>query len=99
MQDGEVNPYLLMVVFSILTALYLTPPRDLSHSSTVHIHLRRHFYDDGPVLISDHDLLTCDKQVLIGDSNTGWTSGQALRVANAVKDIDVFIEQPCPTYR
>ena len=40
-----------------------------------------------------------DNQVLIGDSNTGWTSGQALRVANAVKDIDVFIEQPCPTYR
>ena len=37
--------------------------------------------------------------MLIGDSNTGWTSGQALRVANAVKDIDVFIEQPCPTYR
>jgi len=40
-----------------------------------------------------------DGEVLIGDSNTGWTSGQALRVANAVKDIDVFIEQPCPTYR
>ena len=37
--------------------------------------------------------------MLIGDSNTGWTSGQALRVANAVKNIDVFIEQPCPTYR
>ena len=54
----------------------------------------------------DVDILTIimmimifDNQVLIGDSNTGWTSGQALRVANAVKDIDVFIEQPCPTYR
>ena len=44
-------------------------------------------------------IMIFDNQVLIGDSNTGWTSGQALRVANAVKDIDVFIEQPCPTYR
>lgn len=37
--------------------------------------------------------------MLIGDSNTGWTSHQALRVAGAVKDVDVYIEQPCPTYR
>ena len=55
-------------------------------------------------VINDHDLMMMvvfddADQVLIGDSNTGWTSGQALRVANAVKDIDVFIEQPCPTYR
>ena len=36
--------------------------------------------------------------VLIGDSNTGWTSHQALRVVSAVRDLDVYIEQPCPSY-
>ncbi len=36
--------------------------------------------------------------VLVADANTGWTSGDALRVANAVRDVDVWIEQPCKTY-
>jgi L-alanine-DL-glutamate epimerase-like enolase superfamily enzyme len=36
--------------------------------------------------------------VLIADANTGWTQHQALRVADAVRDIDVYIEQPCATY-
>ncbi|HEV3219123.1 MAG TPA: cis-3-hydroxy-L-proline dehydratase [Candidatus Acidoferrales bacterium] len=36
--------------------------------------------------------------VLIADANTGWTQHQALRVASAVRDIDVYIEQPCATY-
>ncbi|MEM9756552.1 MAG: cis-3-hydroxy-L-proline dehydratase [Pseudomonadota bacterium] len=36
--------------------------------------------------------------VLVADANTGWTSGDALRVVNAVADMDVFIEQPCRTY-
>ena len=35
---------------------------------------------------------------LIADANTGWNSHDALRVANAVRDLDVYIEQPCPTY-
>ncbi len=35
------------------------------------------------------------RDVLIGDANTGWTSNDALRVANGVKDLDVYIEQPC----
>ncbi len=37
--------------------------------------------------------------VLIADANTGWTQHQALRVADAVRDVDVYIEQPCATYR
>jgi L-alanine-DL-glutamate epimerase-like enolase superfamily enzyme len=37
--------------------------------------------------------------VLIADANTGWTQHQALRVADAVRDIDVYLEQPCATYR
>jgi L-alanine-DL-glutamate epimerase-like enolase superfamily enzyme len=36
--------------------------------------------------------------VLIADSNTGWTMHEAARVVNAVKDVDVYIEQPCRTY-
>jgi len=37
-------------------------------------------------------------EVLVADANTGWTSGDALRVAAAVSDIDVWIEQPCRSY-
>jgi len=37
--------------------------------------------------------------VLIADANTGWTQHQALRVAGAVRDVDVYIEQPCASYR
>jgi len=36
--------------------------------------------------------------VLIADANTGWTQHQALRVAHAVRDVDVYIEQPCVSY-
>lgn len=36
--------------------------------------------------------------VLIADANTGWTQHQALRVADAVRHADVYIEQPCRTY-
>ena len=35
---------------------------------------------------------------LIADANTGWLSHEALRVVNAVSDIDVYIEQPCLSY-
>jgi L-alanine-DL-glutamate epimerase-like enolase superfamily enzyme len=36
--------------------------------------------------------------ILVADANTGWTMHEAARVVNAVSDIDVYIEQPCPTY-
>jgi len=36
--------------------------------------------------------------VLIADANTGWTQHEAMRVADAVRDVDVYIEQPCMTY-
>ena len=35
---------------------------------------------------------------LIADANTGWVQHEALRVVKAVKDIDVYIEQPCNSY-
>jgi L-alanine-DL-glutamate epimerase-like enolase superfamily enzyme len=37
--------------------------------------------------------------VLVADANTGWSQHQALRVVAAVRDIDVYIEQPCASYR
>jgi cis-L-3-hydroxyproline dehydratase len=36
--------------------------------------------------------------VLVADANTGWTRHQAMRVAHAVRDVDVYLEQPCLTY-
>jgi L-alanine-DL-glutamate epimerase-like enolase superfamily enzyme len=36
--------------------------------------------------------------VLVADANTGWTVHEAARVVNAVRDADVYIEQPCATY-
>ena len=35
---------------------------------------------------------------LIADANTGWLRHEAMRVAGAVRDVDVYIEQPCATY-
>lgn len=35
---------------------------------------------------------------LVADANTGWTQHEAVRVARAVRDLDVYIEQPCLTY-
>ena len=36
--------------------------------------------------------------MLIADANTGWRVDDAIRVVNAVRDRDVYIEQPCRTY-
>ena len=36
--------------------------------------------------------------VLIADANTGWLMKDAIRVVRAVRDVDLFIEQPCATY-
>jgi L-alanine-DL-glutamate epimerase-like enolase superfamily enzyme len=35
---------------------------------------------------------------LVADANTGWTQHEAARVARAVEELDVYLEQPCPTY-
>ena len=37
-------------------------------------------------------------EVLIADANTGWLPHQAARVVRAIRDVDVYIEQPCATY-
>jgi L-alanine-DL-glutamate epimerase-like enolase superfamily enzyme len=43
------------------------------------------------------DILT-DGEVLVADANTGWRVDDAARVVNAVRDRDVYIEQPCRSY-
>lgn len=35
---------------------------------------------------------------LIADANTGWLMHEAARVVRGVKDVDVYIEQPCVSY-
>jgi len=37
-------------------------------------------------------------EILVADANTGWLMHDAIRVVNAVKDLDIYIEQPCMTY-
>ena len=36
--------------------------------------------------------------ILVADANTGWLMHEAARIVRAVRDIDVYIEQPCLTY-
>ena len=43
------------------------------------------------------DILT-DGETLVADANTGWRVDDAARVVNAVRDRDVYIEQPCRSY-
>ena len=35
---------------------------------------------------------------LVADANTGWLMHEAARVVRAVRDVDVYIEQPCAKY-
>ncbi len=35
---------------------------------------------------------------LIADANTGWLMHEAMRVVRSVRDVDVYIEQPCASY-
>ncbi|HSR15828.1 MAG TPA: enolase C-terminal domain-like protein, partial [Gemmatimonadales bacterium] len=35
---------------------------------------------------------------LVADANTGWLQHDAVRVVGAVRDVDVYIEQPCLSY-
>ena len=36
--------------------------------------------------------------VLGADANCGWRQHDAIRVVKAISDLDIYIEQPCPTY-
>ena len=56
-----------------------------------------HPQDDIDRIHAVANILT-DGEVLVADANTGWRVDDAIRVANAVRDLDVYIEQPCRTY-
>ncbi len=53
--------------------------------------------DDIERIHATADLLT-EEEVLVADANTGWRVDDAIRVVNAVRDRDVYIEQPCRSY-
>ncbi len=53
--------------------------------------------DDIARILAVADLLA-DDEVLVADANTGWRVDDALRVVKAVRDCDVYIEQPCRSY-
>ena len=36
---------------------------------------------------------------MVADANTGWKSHEAIKVVKQTKNLDVYIEQPCETYR
>lgn len=36
--------------------------------------------------------------ILAADANTGWQQHEAIRVVKAVRDVDLYIEQPCLSY-
>jgi L-alanine-DL-glutamate epimerase-like enolase superfamily enzyme len=36
--------------------------------------------------------------VLVADANTGWLMHEAARIVRGVRDVDVYIEQPCLSY-
>lgn len=42
--------------------------------------------------------ILAETDILVADANTGWTMADAARVVNAVRDLDVYIEQPCMSY-
>jgi len=39
-----------------------------------------------------------ENEILMADANTGWLMHDAVRVINRVKDVNVYIEQPCLSY-
>jgi L-alanine-DL-glutamate epimerase-like enolase superfamily enzyme len=42
--------------------------------------------------------ILADDEILVADANTGWRVDDAARVVKAVRDVDVYIEQPCESY-
>ena len=55
---------------------------------------------------ADDDILRIEKVAgnlrvgnrLAADANTGWKQHEAIRVVKAVRDVDLYIEQPCISY-
>lgn len=54
-------------------------------------------HDDIARIIACSEVLD-HNHTLVADANTGWKMHEAARVVRAVRDVDVYIEQPCLTY-
>ena len=58
----------------------------------------------GSDVTTDIQRIRCASEVvgdgdrLVADANTGWLMHDAMRVVRAVRDLDVYIEQPCASY-
>ena len=60
-----------------------------------------HLKDKDLTFVNDIDYSINDDNLhipLLCDANTGWLRHEAIQIVNAVKDLDVYIEQPCVTY-
>jgi cis-L-3-hydroxyproline dehydratase len=55
--------------------------------------------DDDIARIKACSAVLAPGDVLDADANTGWTLHEAARVVAAVASVDVYIEQPCTSYR
>jgi L-alanine-DL-glutamate epimerase-like enolase superfamily enzyme len=53
--------------------------------------------DDIARIRAVREVLAAD-EILVADANTGWLPHEAVRVVNAVRELDVYVEQPCATY-
>lgn len=42
--------------------------------------------------------VTRPSSILAADANTGWRQHEAMRVVKAIRDVDIYIEQPCLSY-
>lgn len=54
--------------------------------------------DEDVARIEAVDRMRSAEDRVIADANTGWRMHDALRVVRAVRRLDVYIEQPCPSY-
>ena len=56
-------------------------------------------YEEDIERITNVSNLLNPNNILIADANTGWKSHEALKVIKKTENLDIYIEQPCETYR
>lgn len=54
--------------------------------------------DDIERILATRAILNAE-DILVADANRGWTQHEATRVVDAIANEDVYIEQPCNTYK
>ncbi len=56
-------------------------------------------YEEDIERITSVSSILDSNNILVADANTGWKSHEALKVIKKTSKLDVYIEQPCETYR